>query len=245
MLLFVSLPAQTFVPWAPVSTAGEPPKPREIEDTDHDEVRLRVGVGYLGRFDAPLGRAREAEPVHMLGIRFWFRRSVGLDVGLGAGARFGNDDSATGPSAVALAARVSLPVALVVTKHLTLFVAPTVAFGWAGATVPGRTEISPITALPRTPPDARHQGTRLAVGARIGGELQLGFISAARLSLTGTVGLDADWRRGSTRAAAEPTTRDPEPQAVTSTSSQISIRTAFADDPWAAVLGNVALLAYF
>lgn len=238
--------AQPWVPWAP--TAGAPATPAKgipKDDTDHDDVRLRVGVGYFGQFTLPLGKdsAAAAAP-QLIGIRTWFRRAVGLDVAVGFHTRIGRGDE-NDASLLAVAGRVSLPIALAVTRHLTLFVAPTVGYGQGGQTEPGRAQLNPVTGLSWTPPDTRQRGLRATVGGRIGGELHLGFIGVSRLTITGSVGLDLDYLRGTTSAPPTPTSRTPEPSAASQSGSTFVARTTFSDDPWAAVLGNVALVGYF
>ncbi|MBI2392638.1 MAG: hypothetical protein HYV09_23840 [Deltaproteobacteria bacterium] len=234
---------QPFVPWAPPPPVA--PKTVPVENTDHDEVRLRLGVGYFGRFDVPLGRSNATTAgAQMVGIRVWFRRVIGLDFALGFHARLGEEDDESA-SALAIAARASLPVALVITRHFTLFVAPTVGWGQGGETHPGRRQLNPITGVEWTPPETRHRGLRATVGGRVGGELHLGFIATSRLSLIGTIGVDVDYLRGTTSAPPTPTSRDPEPRATSSSSSAFAARTTISEDAWSAVLGNVAIVAYF
>jgi len=224
---------QPFVPWAK-TTAPATVKTVPTEETDHDEVRLRLGLGYFGRFDVPLGRTGESTAgAQMIGMRVWFRRMIGFDLALGLHTRLGTDSA--GASSLAAAVRASLPVALVITKHLTLFVAPTVGYGQGGETEPGRTQYNPVTGLEWTPPETRRRGLRASVGGRIGGELHLGFIATSRLSLTGSIGLDLDYLRGTTSAAPTPTSRDPAPQAAESKASAFGTK----------VLGNIAIIGYF
>lgn len=243
MLLVASpaVAAEPWVPWAP--TAPAEAKVVRVEDTDHDDVRLRIGAGYFGRFDVPLGREGEAVAgAQMVGVRVWFRRSVGLDVAAGFHVRLGSKDS---PSALSIAGRVSLPVALAITRHATFFLAPTIGYGQGGETSPGGRQLSPITGLEWEPPDTRRRGLRATVGGRLGAELHLGFIGVSRLSLTASVGLDFDLRRGTTSAPPSPTSRNPQPQAESSTRTAFVARTTFSEDALSAALGNVAVVAYF
>lgn len=238
-----SAESQPFVPWAPPPPVA--PKTVPVENTDHDEVRLRLGVGYFGRFDVPLGRAAATTAgAQMVGVRVWFRRVIGLDLSLGFRAAVGKEDGEPA-SALAYAARASLPIALVITRHLTLFVAPTVGFGQGGETHPGRRQLNPITGVEWTPGETRHRGLRASVGGRVGGELHLGFIATSRLSLIGSIGVDVSYLRGDTSTPPAPTSRDPEPRATSSSSSTFAARTTISEDPWSAVLGNVAIVAYF
>lgn len=231
---------------APASAAAPAPADdaEGVADTDHEAIRLRVGVGYFGRFDVPLGdpgrRALgDVQPTHLVGLRTWFRRRLGLDVALGGAVRSGP------PRTFAWSLRASLPVAVFVEKHLTLFVAPTLGYGQATETVKGEAAINPITGLEATPPDARHTGFRLSAGLRVGAEIHLGFLGMQRLSLLGAVGLDASYLRGATSAAPAPTTKDPNPRATDTRSSEVAVRTTFSEDPWASFIGNVAFVGYF
>jgi hypothetical protein len=208
--------------------AKQPEKaPVEVTDTDHEATRPRPGLGYFGRLDAPLG-----VPVHLVGMRVWFRRSVGLDASVGA-----NVDTGDGPRRFAFGARVALPIALLVESHLTLFVAPTLAYAMTSETIEGTSSMNAITGLPYTPPDAHRRGHAFSGGARLGGELQLGAIGLARVALLASVGLDAHYVRGTTRAAGPPTTRDPEPRASETSSNRLAIETSF--------LTNLGVIFYF
>lgn len=249
---FAEAPAKPVGPAAPpaaapasaVAAPASPDEPEGVPDTDHEAIRLRVGLGYFGRFDVPLGdpgrRALgDVQPTHLVGLRTWFRRRLGLDVAIGGAVHSGP------PRTFAWSLRASLPVALFVEKHLTLFVAPTLGYGQAVETVKGEAAINPITGLEATPPDARHTGLRVSAGLRVGAEVHFGFLGMQRLSLIGSVGLDASYLRAATSAAPAPTTKDPTPKATDTKSSEVAFRTTFSEDPWASFVGNVAFVAYF
>jgi hypothetical protein len=209
--------AATEVNYAPF-TPAKPPV--EITDTDHEAIRLRPGLGYFGQLDS----------VHMFGLRYWFRRSVGLDVALG-----GRGESGSERRSFAVAARVSLPLAYLTEKHITMFVAPSLGYTQGGETVIGQPAVSPITGLTQTPPDSHHTRTLVTAGARIGGELHFGFLGVQRLSLIGTFGIDAAYTREWNQAAGPSTTRDPVPRAVESRSNVVRAAT-----DW-----NAAVIYYF
>lgn len=222
------------VNYAPFTAPAKPPPPPKDEaaDSDHEAIRLRPGLGYFGRIDAPLARDTDAVPVHLVGMRLWFRRHVGLDVSVGA-----NVDTGDGPRTYAWGARVALPIALLIDTHVTLFVAPTLAYAHGIETVDGERVTNPITGLPYTPPDATRRGIALSGGGRLGAEVQLGAIGLTRVALLASVGLDANYVRGSTRAAGPPTTGDPEPRSATTNDIRLVVETSF--------LGNLGAVFYF
>ena len=222
------------VNYAPFAPSAKPAEKLTVEtsDSDHEAMRLKPGLGYFGRVDAPLARDVDAVPVHLVGMRLWFRRRVGLDLAVGA-----NVDTGEGPRMFAFGARASLPIALVVEPHLTLFAAPTIAFAMANETIPGARASNPITGLPYTPPDTQRRGLGFAGGARLGGELQLGAIGLSRVGLIASVGLDLHYVRGNERSAPAPTTRDPEPRAADDSSNRLAVDTSF--------VSNLGVVFYF
>jgi len=229
-----SLAAAADVNYAPFTAPAKPPPPPKDEaaDSDHEAIRLRPGLGYFGRVDAPLAQKIDAVPVHRVGMRLWFRRYVGVDISAGA-----NIDTGDGPRTYAWGARVALPIALLIDTRVTLFVAPSLAYAQATETVEGSEVTNPITGLPYTPPDATRRGLALSGGGRLGAEVQLGAIGLTRVAILASVGLDAHYVRGSTRAAGPPTTRDPEPRSVTTSSNRLAVETSF--------LTNLGAVFYF
>lgn len=229
-----AMAAAADVNYAPFTAPAKPPPPPKDEaaDSDHEAIRMRPGLGYFGRIDAPLARDIDAVPVHLVGMRVWFRRYVGLDVSVG-----GNVDTGDGPRTYAWGARVALPIALLIDSHVTLFVAPTLAYAHAIETVEGTRTTNPITGLPYTPPDATRRGIALSGGGRVGAEVQLGAIGLTRVSLLASIGLDAHYVRGSTRAAGPPSTREPEPRSATTSSNRFALDTSF--------LANLGAVFYF
>lgn len=203
----------------------------EVIETDHEAIRLRPGVGYFGWMRAPLGVHGDRITTHLIGLRYWFRRSLGLDFALG-----GNVEAGSGSTAFATAARASLPIAFVVEKHLVLFVAPAAGFTLAGRTVAGERAVSPITGLEQTPPNTRDNGLGVSFGLRVGAEIHFGFIGMQRLSLSGAIGIDAAYARLRTSAPGPSTTREPEPRAVESRATRFGLESALAD---------LAVLYYF
>jgi hypothetical protein len=200
-----------YAPFTPAKTA-----PVEVAVNDHEAIRLRPGLGYLGWSHAPLGTG-DSVFVPAVGLRYWFRQSVGFELGIGGNVRFGSG------SMVAVGARASLPIAAYVDKHVTIFVAPLIAFTQANQTIAGSRQISPITGLEQTPPDTKHAGTSFSGGLRLGAEVHLGFIGVQRLSLIGAIGLEGRYSRLKTSAPGPSTTREPVPVAAESRATHVQV----------------------
>lgn len=228
LLTASSVTSAADVNYSPVKTN---PPPSEITETDHEAIRLRAGLGYFGWMRAPLGVHDDRVTAHLIGLRYWFRRSVGLDFALG-----GNVEAGSGSSAFAGAARVSLPIAFLVEKHITLFAAPAIGFAVAGRTIARDRAFSPITGLEQAVPDARDNGMRVSVGLRVGAEIHFGFVGIQRLALSGAIGLDGAYSRQRTSAAGPSTTREPEPRAVETRAQRFAVESALFD---------LAVLYYF
>lgn len=232
IVLFASVAWADDVHYAPFKPSSAKPTPAEITETDHEAIRLRAGLGYFGFVGAPLGKsgARDELRIHQLGARVWFRRNLGFDFALGGAVSTGS-----GPTTFGVAARASLPIALLVDKHVTVFTAPSLGYSLAGETIPSVAAVSPITGAARTPPDTHHRGMSFTLGAHVGAEVHFGFLGITRLALVGAIGLEARHARTQTNAAGPPTTLDPDPRATTTRSQRTSV----------AVSGNFAIVYYF
>lgn len=168
---------------------------------DHDFVVGKIGIGWFGVTNIPIATGSPAgtdadpavvpgEPTFVqapaIGIRYWFSSLVGLDVGAGVMVSTGNvqttTSSADKATITSFLLHAGVPISLAAGDHISLQVGPEVNFGWAGTKVkPG--------AQPNPPPEASLTGFRIDVGARVGGEVQWGFIGIPELALEGSVGL--------------------------------------------------------
>jgi hypothetical protein len=168
---------------------------------DHDAVVGKFGVGWFGVTNIPIatgspgGNEDDAtvvpgEPTFVqapaIGVRYWFSSLVGLDVGAGVMVSTGNvqttTSSADKATITSFLVHAGVPISLVAGQHVSLQIGPEANFGYAFA------EVKP-NPQPNPPPSADLMGFRIDVGARIGGEIQWGFIGLPELALEGSVGL--------------------------------------------------------
>ncbi len=203
--------------------------------TDHEQVVGHLAAGYLGVSQVPIaqiagtGVTEGTVSAPVIGVRYWLNNRMGVDVGLGIGV-----SSATGsvtnagvttdnntPAVVGFAVHGGVPLALAYSQHFAFELVPEVNFGYAGTSISGA-------------PDIGLNGIRLDIGARIGAELQFGFIGIPQLSLQGSVGLsfryDTVWASQNNNGA---------------NLSTIGVGTTFQNDPWAIFTNSVSALYYF
>ena len=194
---------------------------------DHDLVVGKFGVGYLGQLDVPLGD-KSSLPAQLLGVRYWTSSTMALVGGLG----FGSTSSSTtaggttvdGPAATAFALKAGVAFALATGKHYTFVLEPQAVVGYATST------IKP----PGGGPNTDLTGTRIALGATAGAEIQFGFIGIPELAMIGSVGLAFDTMSGKTKTDANETS-----------ASKTTVATFTLANPWNIFSGNVAAIYYF
>jgi len=199
------------------------PAPAHDPDTgnDHDAVVGHFAVGYFGISNLPVGSAggggagvTEATVVApVIGARYWLNQKLGLDAGVGF------SDSSNGWG---VAVHAGVPLALATSKHMTFELIPEATVAFAGNS--GNVGAASIT----------YSGFRLDVGARIGGEIQFGFIGIPQLALQATVGLYLEhdsW--GFSTAAAS------------GSASSTTFTTSVQGDPWGIFTDNISALYYF
>ncbi|HET9958718.1 MAG TPA: hypothetical protein VFQ61_29700 [Polyangiaceae bacterium] len=205
---------------------------RAAGGTDHSLVVGHLGVGYLGRSQiqvgapgGPGGSAAVAAPI--IGVRYWMDPTLGIDVGLGFGFDGGSNTNAgvdtDQPSHWAFLLHGGVPLALAAGRHYTFEIVPeaNVGFGGGSATVNGV--------------DISNKGFMLDLGARVGSEIQFGFMGIPELALQASVGaLFATSSASSTPDGGGKVSQ-----------SQTSFRTTVYNSPWAIFSSNVAALYYF
>lgn len=173
--------------------AMTPRKKKDITDTDHDMVLNSLGfqIVYIANIGPMLGapatptptpliegqgrnvdaavsdpetKTMSGDSIATMGIRYWFTRRVGLDVGLGLfiGKALGADDPGVG-----FAVLGGVPFAIGVYRHVCMFAGPEVGF-----------------AFWHPQEDVNHWMFNLQ--GKAGVEFSLGFIDIPRVSLIGT-----------------------------------------------------------
>jgi hypothetical protein len=206
----------------------------ENKTPDHEMLAGRLGVGYLGQLDiaygAGAGGAGATLPVQMLGIRYWSTLQMGFTAGIGVASQTSSVTSGgttvDGPAATAVGLKGGVVFALATGKHYTFVLEPQAVIGYASQTIKpptgaagGNTELT---------------GTRIALGATVGSEIQFGFIGIPELALVGSIGLAFDSVSAKTKTDAGEIS-----------ASKTTITTFTLANPWNIFSGNVAAIYYF
>lgn len=224
--------------------------------TDHEKVIGHLGVGYLGLTQLPIGsgdggggggaggfsHARATLDAPVIGVRYWMSEKMGIDAGLGFTMFSSSNDTVNnnvttttdGPAAVGVALHGGIPLAFAYAKHYKFLLIPEVNLGYArrGEKQNGNP----------APPDIVRTGLRIDAGARVGAEIQFGFIGVPELALQASVGLNfryQNWK--SSQAASAPVV----PSERSSSDTQTSIGTTVQSDPWALFVNNISAIYYF
>lgn len=215
--------------------------------TDHEKVIGKFGVMYFGVSQQPIGtgapngvgRGNVSMPV--IGARYWLDEMIGIDLGLGFNflsssttvESNGQEVSVDGPAVVALGIHAGVPLAFAYGKHYKFLLVPELNFGYA-------TQTEAAQNVPNPPPDIHRSGVRLDIGARVGSEIQFGFIGIPQLALQASVGLNFRHQRwGSSQDAG------PGVAASSSSQSANSFGTTVQSDPWALFTNNISAIYYF
>jgi hypothetical protein len=159
-------PPPTLKTEPPPSTAG----------TDHDGVVSHIGVTIFPTQAIPLpviAGGVGVLPAPTLGVRYWIMPNLGIDAGLGLGWYTGST-----PLPFAMAFHAGLPLALASAGHFTFEVVPEANLAFAHENVP-------VPGMANNTAD----GFLFDIGARVGAEIQFGFIGIPQLALEGSVGL--------------------------------------------------------
>lgn len=219
--------------------------------TDHEKVVGKFGVMYFGVNRQPIGQGTAAGgfsqgtvAMPVIGARWWFQEKMGLDLGIGF--NFFNSSvsqktgavevSADGPAVLALGLHAGLPLAFATGKHYSFLLVPELNVGYATQTVTAQ-NVAPGQVAPG---DIHLTGFRFDIGARIGSEIQFGFIGIPELSLQASVGLN--FRRQSWGFSQDASGTVPE---TTASTAQNSFGTTVQSDPWALFTNNISAIYYF
>ena len=215
---------------------------------DHERFIGHFAVGYFGISQIPIATAAPAPPgggitapagstvtTPVIGARYWLRRGLGIDAGIGLGYTGGGTTQVSGnttttvssPSSFGFALHAGVPLALAEGRHYVFELVPETTFGFATGSVKGQ---------PGNPPgpDTSLNGLRFDLGARVGAELHFGFIGVPELALQASVGLYV--RYGQFSAS----------QGNNSFSTNgTSFATTVMGDPWAIFANSISALYYF
>jgi hypothetical protein len=234
-----------------VAPSAEPKKDEGI--SDHEKVVGKFGVMYFGVTQQPIGTGGAASvgrgtvQTPVIGVRYWLQEKLGLDLGLGfnflsssrAVEQNGQPETTTdGPAVIAFGLHGGLPLAFAYGKHYKFLLVPELNFGYATQTEAAQ-NVAPGAPVP---PDIHRTGLRFDVGARIGTEIQFGFIGIPELALQASVGLN--FRRQvwhASQDAAPPNFPNP----ASSSDGQNSFGTTVQADPWALFVNNISAIYYF
>jgi hypothetical protein len=217
--------------------------------SDHDAVVGRLAFGYLGYSRLPYGAIGQLgtggfQPdvnsnfpstyavAPIIGIRYWLGQRMGIDAGLGITTTFGSNKvepvgssvstNATAPTGLAI--HFGVPLALSSAKHFSFQIIPEMNLGYAQQAV----TISGV--------EVDLSGIHFDMGARLGGELQFGFIGVPELSLVGAVGLRLDMNQTKTEVkGAAP---------VTITDGRTEISTHVNGNPWDIFTSSISAFYY-
>jgi hypothetical protein len=220
-----ALAAAGILSYSPVASAQAAP----AADTgnDHDAVVGHFAVGYFGISNLPVGTGTPggtggaggagvtetniAAPV--VGARYWFSPRIGVDAGIG----FSDSSSGWG-----IGLHGGLPIALATSKHMTFELVPEATVAFAGNTAGN------------APAEITYSGFLLDVGARVGGEIQFGFIGIPQLALQASIGVYLKHDAWGASTASQ-----------SGSGSSTVFTTSVGSDPWGIFTDNISALYYF
>ena len=212
---------------APAASPEAPPAKDaspEYAGNDHDLFVHHIAVGYFGISQLPVGTGGAAPGIvnaPVVGVRYWVSRLVGVDLGLGFGY---STTSETGVAASTdtwgFALHGGLPLSLAQSKHFSFEVVPIEAtIGFTGGSNPMGMVNGPSAS-----------GLLFRAGARVGAELQFGFIGIPQLALEASLGLYVQHESYGVGNNSVNTT---------------TFTTSVSSDPWAIFTDTISALYYF
>jgi hypothetical protein len=237
----------------PAQSTSATPIAAKVEDDspDHERFIGHFAVGYFGISQIPIGTATAAPPgggitnpgagtvtSPIIGIRYWLKRGMGIDAGIGIGYSGGGTTVVNGnttttvsnPSAFGFALHAGVPLALAEGHHYVFEFVPETTFGFATGGVKGQAG-GPGGA---PGPDTSLNGIRFDLGARIGAELHFGFIGVPELALQASVGLYLQYGQSSVSQG---------PNSVSTNNTTFA--TTVMGDPWAIFADTISAMYYF
>lgn len=207
-----------------------------VEPSDHDDQVGLIALAYHGTRAIPslatggshvvvaddgsatLTVTPDSSTIPIFGVRYWFTRRIGLDVGAGIAFESGSfarripnpdptkDRTEDGASArsLLLASRVALPISLHAGRHYNLMVIPDVTLGVSRASLPAFQKSTSGEDL-----DLQLTAVGIGAGARVGAEVSFGFVGVPELSVQAAWGVQLEAMKRTGRiGAAEATLSD-------------------------------------
>ncbi|HEX8795403.1 MAG TPA: hypothetical protein VF765_30850 [Polyangiaceae bacterium] len=246
-------PAPAPAPAAPAAAAEPKEDTATDENTDHDRFVGHLAVGYFGISQLPyasgggvagggtLTTGTVSAPV--VGVRYWFNRQFGLDVGAGLSlSTFSNSQTPAPnpapqnpPTIFGFALHGGVPIALATAKHFTFEIIPEVTFGYATTSIE---QANPA-------PNVSVNGLRLDIGGRVGAEINFGFIGLPQLALQGTVGLFARYQNVGASVNSYTAANGTNVPSASASNGVFTLGTSVGSDPWAIFTDNISALYYF
>jgi hypothetical protein len=248
-------PDTTKVGAPPASSTTATPIAAKVEDDspDHERFIGHFAVGYFGISQIPIGTATPAgtganEPAAgapgtvtspIIGIRYWLKRGMGIDAGIGIGYQSGGTTTVNGGTtttvannnnAFAFALHAGVPFALAEGHHYVFEFVPETTLGFSTGTVKG----APGAPGAGAGPDTSVNGLLFNIGARVGAELHFGFIGVPELALQASIGVYLAYGQSSASIANNSVTTN-----LTGFSTTVS------GDPWAIFADTISALYYF
>jgi hypothetical protein len=211
--------------------------------SDHDSVVGHVGLTYFDITNLPIAQPPAnmpptpgAVPAPIIGVRYWMKRNMGLDLGLGIGWTSGsysakvNGTNQTIPDPsfpFGFALHGGLPLVFASGQHYAFMVIPETTLGFATETLKGMGGA----------PDTTYSGFLFNLGARAGGEIQFGFIGVPQLSLTASIGLQLSYQNIGVSSGSGTMENS-------SSSSTFNLMTTVGSAPWAIFTNNISATYY-
>jgi len=221
---------------ARVSARGDGPFDRTVATSgnDHASVVGHFGVGVFGVMSLPVASSlmdtNGSLSAPMIGARYWLSERMGIEGGLGLGFLTGGSTTETNnvsvevndPTLFGLGLHAGLPLVFASGAHYAFQLVPELNFGFVtgGQDLPAN--------------DIDLSGLLLELGARVGAEIQFGFIGIPQLALQATVGVHLRY----------------EGRGASNDMTDISIHrfgfgTTVQGKPWDIFVSNISAIYYF
>lgn len=224
------------------ATGDDEPKEPEAatEDTDHEGVVGRFGVGLLGGTTVSFptsGFGTQDVNLPILGARYWMNERLGLQAGLGLAHSSGDNGRSDARSGFdtqtlwGMALHVGAPIVFFYDEHYKFLVQPEANFLFGTGRLHDNLNTTADEAV-------QMNAWGLDLGARVGAEVHFGFIGIPKLSLQGSIGAHYTLRQGITSNIEGG-------RQVDHVITRHTLGTAHFSDPWDLFTSSIAALYYF